>query len=430
VTTHVQRTFYLATLGCKVNWCDSGLIAAAAAAAGWRRVAHPGDAAVCVVNTCTVTAHADASARKLINQTRREQPSAPLLVAGCMARVQHDTLAALAGVDQVVESIEPAAVIAAMEAASKQYTPPPDATVCRPEHEPSASRRPAERTRAFVKIQDGCSQQCAYCVVPQARGVPRSVPLATVLDEVTRAGSEGFREVVLTGVHLAAYDDGTNRLPDLLEAVARLGAVPRIRLSSIEATAVNTALLDVFTTHASLMPHLHIPLQSGSDRVLSLMRRTVTTEAFVDAVRRFRAACNLATVTTDIIVGFPGESDDDFTATRRLVTEIEFGKVHVFRFSPRPGTAAAAMRAQFVPVSIARARDEQLIETAHAAAARCRVRFTGVPLSVLIEHRRRGCFEGYSENYLRIRTTLPGLRPNESVRLAVDGATTTFAPVR
>ena len=417
----MDRSFFIATIGCKVNWCDSERIAAAACAAGWRRAVSARDADVCVVNTCTVTAHADATARKIARQARRENPAAPVILAGCLPRVNGQA-AMFDGVNAMVASHSEADVVAAMAAALTQV---PGTTAPSPANPPSAQRRPAARTRAFVKVQDGCDQRCAYCIVPRARGAARSVPLAQVLDEVAERAREGFKEIILAGINLATYADGAARLPDLLHAVAKLDAVPRIRLSSVEANAVDARFLEIMATQPSIMPHLHVPLQSGSNRVLDAMNRKVTADMFLDAVRLLRSARPDATATTDVIVGFPGETEDDVGETLDVVRRAECAKVHVFPFSPRPGTAAALLKPR-VQAAIVREREQRLLDCAHALAVQCRARFVGVPLSVLIEAKRRGAFEGFSQNYLRVRTMRPDLKSNDIVILVVDGTTTEF----
>lgn len=417
-----EKRFYLHTLGCKVNWCDSEEVARVAAARGWRRVRAVGDADVAVVNTCTVTAHADATARKVIRAVRRANPRAPVIVMGCYARTEAEAVGGLVENVRVVKECSAAAAVAEME----------EALAACGAGEGQGVRAPVAlagtRTRAFIKVQDGCDQWCAYCKVPLARGTPRSEPLREVLRRVEERVAEGFKEVVLTGVNLALYRDGEVGLAGLLRAVASLGAVPRIRLSSVEATVVDERLLEVFGEFSCVMPHVHMPLQSGSPQVLERMRRVVTRERFLAAARAFYACRPEGVITTDVMVGFPGETVADVAATIEVIEEVVFGKVHVFPFSVRPGTLAARMAGRIAPAEIRR-REAQVLVAAGAAARRCRERFVGKPLQVLIEQQRGGWWEGFAQNYLRVRTRRPGLRAGCIVELCVDERETEFVEV-
>ncbi|MCX7847156.1 MAG: tRNA (N(6)-L-threonylcarbamoyladenosine(37)-C(2))-methylthiotransferase MtaB [bacterium] len=436
-----ERRFYLQTLGCKVNWCDSDAFARAARSRGWVQVGRVSDAQVALVNTCTVTGHADATARKVIRALHRANPSIPLIVAGCYARTDAASVAQVCEGVHVVPGLPVDATLALMEQLAEAAGEQPHGAKGEPDlatgetlgvrscDSMRGSSSPVAlapgRTRAFIKIQDGCDQRCAYCKVPLARGPSRSVPVGAVLQQVEARAAEGFREIVLTGVNMALYRDGTTGLAGLLRAVAGLGMVPRIRLSSVEATAVDECLLAVFAAHPSVVPHIHMPLQSGSPRVLARMQRVVTREQFCAAAREFYRCRPDGVITTDVLVGFPGETPADVAETRAVIEEIGFGKVHVFPFSPRPGTAAAAMPGRVRPAEV-RAREAEIIRAAAEAARRCRERFLGVPLPVLIEQQRDGWWEGFSHNYLRVRTRRRGVRPGDIVELTVNQRDTLF----
>lgn len=413
-----DKRFFLHTLGCKVNWCDSDMLVRAARERGWVRVRHARDARVAILNTCTVTGHADATARKFIRAIKRANPAIPLIVVGCYARTDAAALAAVAVGVHVLPHAVNGSTLALMETlVAASSTLDADA--------PDASEPAPSRTRAFIKIQDGCDQWCAYCKVPLARGPARSVPVASVLELVRARAAEGFQEIVLTGVNLALYNDNGADLADVLREVAALGCVPRIRLSSVEANAVGDKLLRVFADCPALMPHLHLPLQSGSPRVLTLMRRCVSRDTFMAAARAFYACRPDAVITTDVLVGFPGETENDLAATVAVIEEMSFGKVHVFPFSPRPGTLAAQMKPHIAPAVI-RAREALVIAAASAAAQRCRARFLAQPLPVLIEQQHRGWWQGLSHNYLRVRSRRPGLQAGQVVELLVNADDTQF----
>ncbi|NLF39192.1 MiaB/RimO family radical SAM methylthiotransferase [bacterium] len=422
-----NKTFYLYTLGCKVNWCDSERIAHDASVAGWTRVAVPRDATVCLVNSCTVTAHADATCRKTARAVWRANPGAAVIVTGCSAAVEEDALRSMPEIADAVPGSDSARIIAAMEQAARNAIGSAAGTA--PAASPGKFTRATARTRVFVKIQDGCDQFCAYCRVPLARGMPRSIPMDDVIAKVRELDAAGVREVVITGIHLAGYRHAGHTLADVVSAVMDRTAIPRIRIISLDARGVTDGLLALFTHAGRLMPHLHIPLQSGSDAVLGRMNRRVSTGVFGDAARRFLDAVAGATVSTDVIAGFPGETEDDAAQTLKVLSEMPFAKVHVFPFSPRPGTAAAKMARQFVPAAEIARREHALIEAGRAAAARCRALFAGAALSVLFESRHGGAWEGFSQNWLRVRSTQPGIAHNDIRDVSIDGICNRFAPV-
>jgi threonylcarbamoyladenosine tRNA methylthiotransferase MtaB len=246
------------------------------------------------------------------------------------------------------------------------------------------------------------------------------------MQEARTHAAAGYNEIVLTGIHIAAYSYAGIRMPGLLRTLAEENLVPRIRVSSLEATACTEELLDVFGRYPSLLPHVHIPLQSGSNKVLNLMSRNVDRQDFLQAAHAFLAYSSLATVTTDIMVGLPGEEDEDFQQTLEIVDEIPFAKVHIFPFSPREGTAAAKMKELFVPSQEIHRREQELAAHARAAANRCRKAFSDAKLQVLIERKHEDGWEGFSENYLRVCTPRPDLAPNKIVAIAMNNPGTRF----
>jgi threonylcarbamoyladenosine tRNA methylthiotransferase MtaB len=433
VNARRPTTLFLYTLGCKVNWCDSEALAAEAERRGWERVADVRAAAVAVVNTCTVTTHADATARKLIRQIRRRRPDLYLAVVGCYARANAAALDAMPEVDLTLPTHDAATIMTRLDRWRDTQGKVPNLRTC--EHADFSSSelpepgRPFERTRRFIKVQDGCARFCAYCRVPLARGAPRSVPLADVQDAVRRAADEGYREIVLTGIHLAGYRSDDLDVAGLAERILALDLVPRVRISSLDATAIDDRLLALLADAPALMPHLHIPLQSGSETVLRRMRRATSSAMFETAVTRVLSCHPLAAVSTDIMVGFPGERAVDFAATLALVDRVPFLKVHMFRFSPRPGTAAARMQDDFVPPIVAREREDELREHAAAAAERCRAQFAGATMHVLLEQEQDGEREGLAENYLRVGSRQPGLTPGMIVALNMAESHNRFLPL-
>jgi len=409
------KCFYLYTLGCKVNWCDSQTIAADAVNHGWQRVQSARAASVCIVNTCTVTGHADASARKIIRRIHRENPGAFIVVTGCYATTDKTTLDAMDEIDRVIPCAREGDIPALLDELLSSAPDPLPLTQNSGNSEAQNFGTVKERTRGFVKIQDGCNQFCAYCKVPYARGAPRSRPLPDILNDITAYAGLGCREVVLSGIHIAAYQEGELNLPGLLAAIAGQTRIPRLRLSSVEASACTDELLEVFRTWPAFMPHLHIPLQSGSDTVLKLMNRKTDSAGFLRAARAFLSVSYKAVITTDCMVGLPGETNDDFLQTCAIVDDIPFAKVHIFPFSPRSGTAAARMKRLFVPPKEIKRREHVLLDYARTAAARCRKAFAGAVLQVLFEDVSARGWEGFSENYLRVRSAAPDIQPNQII---------------
>jgi threonylcarbamoyladenosine tRNA methylthiotransferase MtaB len=424
-----KKCFYIYTLGCKVNWCDSEAMAAAVIQHGWQRVPDAQAAAVCIVNTCTVTKHADASARKIIRRIRRENLDTPLIVTGCYATTDVETLRAMPEIDRILSCSEETEIARII---NEMYT----ATYCSGDSCSQVSmlktsevknlQPSGDRTRGFIKIQDGCNQFCAYCKIPYARGTLHSRPLNEIMQEAAAHAAAGYKEIVLTGIHIAAYSDSGVQMAGLLKKLAEEKLVPRIRVSSLEAKAVTDELLDVFTQYPSLMPQVHIPLQSGSNKVLKLMSRNVSREEFLRATHAFLEYSDMATVTTDIMVGLPGEEEEDFQQTLDIVDQIPFAKVHIFPFSPREGTAAAKMKELFVPTREIHRREQELAAHARASAERCRTAFVDSVLHVLIERKHEDGWEGFSENYLRVSTRQAGLSPNEIVELPMNTQENSF----
>jgi threonylcarbamoyladenosine tRNA methylthiotransferase MtaB len=394
-------TLKTVTLGCKVNQYETEYVRQGLARAGYHEAA-PGEIPeLCVVNTCTVTAEAEARGRKLIRLLARRHPQAEIVVMGCAAARAPDQAAALPG---VVEVLADKGQLPAWLA--RRGLDPVPTVLCQ-----FSCRR-----RAYVKVQDGCRARCAYCIVPQVRPTLRSRPVDEVLVEIGQLVNAGHREIVLTGIHLGHYGvdlDGPDRMR-LLDLVARLVELPgdfRIRLSSVEAGEVGPRLLGLMRDHAQRMcPHLHLPLQSGSDAVLARMRRGYTVEQFVRRVEQVRQQLDRPSLTTDVIVGFPGETDADFEATCRTVKEVGFSKVHVFRYSRREGTAAAQMSGQ-VRDGLKDRRAAELEQVAGVARRKYLESLLGQPMPVLVESPVAGYpgwMLGTADRYVPVR--VPGDR--------------------
>lgn len=385
---------HVKTLGCKVNRADSEAMASALIGQGVRLVAES-EASVVVVNTCTVTGEADRKARKAVRHALAGPGAPVVVVTGCLAAVDAHGIEALG--DRVIA--EPVKEHVAARVAGILGLP---RTVA------SSAPRVGEgfRSRVAVKVEDGCDAFCAYCIVPYARGVPRSVPLSEVLSEVEGLVAAGVSEVVLTGINIGRYASSGMGLGGLVRRVAETG-IPRVRLSSIEPLDLTPELLKTLAETKSVCPHLHVPLQSGSDDVLARMDRTYTTAEYLDRITETRVALPGVAVTTDVMAGFPGETATDFDRTLAFVKEAGFARLHVFRYSPRKGTPAAAMCDQ-----VDSATSAQRAALLRAADGRLRDAYAkgrlGGPAEILVERVNtdaslRRVVVGTTGDYLSVR---------------------------
>jgi threonylcarbamoyladenosine tRNA methylthiotransferase MtaB len=406
----------LVALGCRVARSDVDALAEALSADF--ALADPGAAAdYVVVNTCTVTADADAAARQALRRAAREQPGARIVVSGCYAELCPDELRALPGVAAVVgaqSAIGVAEVLRAMEEGRA-----PGRAVGRGA---GTLPFPHRHTRAFLKVQDGCDCRCTYCAVPLARGPARSLELEAAL-EAMAALARASPEVVLAGVHLGAYGRDLappRTLADLVRAAAERRLAPRVRLSSVEPLELPLELFEG-PAREILCEHVHLPLQSGSARLLAAMGRPYRPADFARAVERLHAAAPGACVGADVMTGFPGEADEDHRATRRLVEALPVAYLHVFPFSPRPGTAAASMPGQ-VPPRVARERAEELSALSRRRWAEFSAAQRGRELEVAVERVADGVARGTARNYAEVRFTAAGERRGDLVRVLVRGA--------
>ncbi len=389
---------YLDSIGCRLNQAEIERLAREFIAAGHTLTGEPAEADLAVVNTCTVTAAADADSRQLVRRLKRAGAKR-VVVTGCWATLNPEAAAALPGVALVVPNPQKENLLRLALPDTPEF-----------DLEPIA-RRPIPgsraRTRAFIKAQDGCDNRCTFCVTTIARGPGRSVPAERVVADVSAAIRGGAQEVVLTGVHLGSWGlDFTppQRLHSLVEAVLAQTSVPRLRLSSLEPWDLDAEFFSLWR-NGRLAPHLHLPLQSGSASVLRRMARKTTPSAFARLVETARSLIPDLAVTTDIIVGFPGETDEEFRESLEFVRSLELAGGHVFTYSPRPGTAAAKMPNQ-VPLQIRKERNAEMRAVIAEAAVRFRRRFIGRTLTVLWESSQPTAegfaLRGLSGNYLRV----------------------------
>ncbi len=395
-------TVAIDTHGCKLNQADSMRLFRQFQAAGYRPASDGEPIDVYVLNSCTVTHVADSKARQAIRSLRRRHPDATVVATGCYAERSPGELRRMAEVDLVIGNSEKEAIVARVMAYRDEVP-----AVCAVGDDPATQLPRIGRTRAMVRIQRGCDQVCAYCIVPKVRGRERSVPPDEIVAEIDGYATLGYREAVLTGTQLGSYgfDIPGMSLTRLLERVLSETQIARIRVSSLQPQDIDAELLSLWVD-ARMCPHLHMPLQSGSDRILQRMRRRYDSELYAATVGRIREAVADVSITADVLVGFPGESPSDFGDTYALCERMEFAGIHVFPYSSRPGTSAAHFSEQVAPEAKAE-RVRALIELAKAHEERFRERFLGQTRPVLWEEARgtgaSSTWTGLTDNYIRVQ---------------------------
>jgi threonylcarbamoyladenosine tRNA methylthiotransferase MtaB len=398
----------IVTLGCKVNQFESEAMAGALEGVGWELVPFGPTVDCTIINTCVVTGRAEADSRRWVNRARRTNPKGLVLAVGCFPQVDLNGITSL-GADGVVGNQEKACIAEIVEEIQRGEGP-----VSRPvikigdvmgaEAPPALqATRFRRHTRAFLKIQDGCDARCSYCIVPLARGRSRSIPRASVLASLRGLQKAGYQEVVLAGIHLGAYGQDLEPRTTLLELLHQIETGEtsgRIRLSSLEPQEVAPELVAFISSSQKICPHLHLPLQSGADKILGRMRRTYTRAFFRDLVLDISEKIPHAAIGIDVMLGFPGEDERAFQETYDLLQELPLSYLHCFPFSPRPSTQAARMPGQ-VAERVKKERAQILRGLGGEKRRTFYSRFIDQPLNLLIEHRReKGMLRGISRNYI------------------------------
>lgn len=399
------KKFLVHVLGCRTNLYESEAIASMLEARGAVRSSDD-HADIVVIVSCAITSSASAKSRRLVARCRREHPDAAVAVCGCWVQVEGAERSLSSGADIVVgnrrKSSLPDLIELAIATRSPQVEMIDDLSSCS-SWDPLACDRPTAHTRAFIKAQDGCSRRCSYCVVPVARGQQIARPLEEVVREVRSAAIAGCREIIITGIHLGSYLHERRGLGSLVEAAASVEGIDRVRLGSVEPFALSDETLERLASVPKFCPHLHLPIQSGDDGVLAAMRRGCTRGMLLEVSRSVRRWLgDDVHISTDLIVGFPGESDEAFLRSLELLKEMEVGRVHVFPFSARPGTGAAKM-----PGAISRDIVDERVDAAIALGRelldRYASRWIGQRCSVLAEPSDDGSLVGWTRHYVRAR---------------------------
>ena len=393
------------TLGCKVNQTETDAMAGLFRHQGYEVVEPDERADVYVVNTCSVTHLGERKSRQMVRRATRLNPQAVVAVTGCFAQVSPADAAAIEGVSVVIGTSDRHRIVDFVEAARQERRPvfAVGDIMNEREFEDIPLQGTSDRTRAFLKIQDGCDNYCTYCIIPYARGHLRSRPLESIARETRNLAAAGFREIVLTGINLGAYgrEDGRHNLADAVRTVLAETRIARVRLSSTESLEISAELIDIMAQEPRMCPHLHLPLQSGEDSILAAMHRPYTTADYARLLDRLRSRAPELAVTTDIIAGFPGETPELFAKTLNFAEAMQFAKIHVFPYSRRSGTPAAAFLQQVGDAEKKR-RAAELIALSDRSGEQVRRRFIGRVMPVLIEKVEQGLAEGLTPNYQRV----------------------------
>ena len=396
--------FYIYTLGCKVNSYESRIMTEDLINAGYVEEKDnniPAD--IYIINTCSVTNTADSKSLKLIRQAIKKNKDAIIVVCGCLAQAKPETVN-IDGVDIVIGNKNKSKVSEYINEYVKNKNKKTDIyDISNVEFE-TMKLNNFDKTRAFIKIQDGCNNFCAYCIIPYTRGSVRSKPREDILNEIDHLTLNGHKEIVLTGIHTGNYGSEFDNydFADLLNEIVKIKKLSRIRISSIEITELNDRVLEIIKNNNVLVDHLHIPLQSGSDEILKLMNRKYDTKYFIEKINKIRKIRPDISITTDVIVGFPNETDKNFNETIETIKKVDFSKLHVFPYSKRDGTKAATMEGQ-VKEEVKKQRVMELLKLSKELENKYMNKFIGKTLTFIPEVYKDGYLIGHTGNYLLIK---------------------------
>ena len=391
------------TLGCKLNFSETATISRDFLRHGFEKVDYRDTADIYVLNTCSVTENADKEARKLIRQAKRRNPESAIAVIGCYAQLKPNDIAAIDGVDIVLGAGEKFNLLNYLDSIDLNG----GAKVIQSEidhvHTFTPSYSTGERTRSFLKIQDGCDYTCSFCTIPMARGESRSDTIDKTLQVAKEVAETDAREIVLTGVNIGDFGKGSDEtFFDLIQQLEQLDGIDRIRISSIEPNLLTNEIIQFCASSQKFMPHFHIPLQSGSDKILSAMRRRYKRDLYEERVAKIKSIIPHACIGVDVIVGFPGETDDDFLDTYNILNELDISYLHVFTYSERPNTDAVEM-GEVVPKETRAERSKMLHILSDKKRRYFNDQFIGKDRPVLFETMKNGKIQGHTDNYIQVQ---------------------------
>ena len=415
--TKMKVSFH--TLGCKLNFSETSTLAREFIEGGYERTEKVAEADVCVINSCSVTEHADKKCRNLIRRFHKLNPSAIIAVTGCYAQLKPHEIAAIEGVDIVLSNNDKGDLYRKVVELGAKGTRQ-EVTSCTTEELTRffAAFSSGDRTRAFLKVQDGCDYCCSYCTIHNARGGSRNMPIADLVREAEQIAAGGHTEIVITGVNTGDFGRTTGEsFAELLRALDKVEGIERYRISSIEPNLLTDEIIDICARSPKFQPHFHIPIQSGCDKILAQMRRRYNTAMFAQRIEAVRKAMPDAFIGIDVIVGFPGESDEDFQTTYDFLEGIAPAYLHVFPFSARANTPAWEMKNK-VQDSVKTARAARLDELCHRLHRSFYQKYVGTEATVLFESTLKGGWmRGYTENYIKVKMPYNRDQINRTVRV-------------
>jgi len=400
---NTPKTVAFHTLGCKLNYAETSTISRQFEAAGYIKVDFQSAADLYVINTCSVTENADKEFRKIVNRAKRQAPASKVAVIGCYAQLRPEAIIESSAVDLVLGMKEKFNLLDHIQFEDNFHAPlVVQDTAVEELHGCIPSYSLGDRTRSFLKIQDGCDYPCTYCTIPMARGLSRSLDPESLILQAKEIAANGVKEIVLTGVNVGDYRFGKNIvLLDLLKMLDQVEGIERIRISSIEPNLLTDEIIEFVAKSTSILPHFHIPLQAGSDKILSLMKRRYAVNLFVDRIQSVRKLLPNAGLGVDVIVGFPGEGEAEFNQTRDLLESLDISYLHVFTYSERPNTPAINFPDK-VDLRERKSRNKVLTELSNSKNHGFSLRQINKPAQVLFETYREGMLSGMTENYLKV----------------------------
>lgn len=396
-----MKTFYIKTLGCKVNSYESEFIRNILLNEGYKEVSENAD--ICIVNSCTVTNTADNKSKQAINNIKKNNPNAIVIACGCFCQFRKDNIEELINADIIIGNKNKSKILEYIKQFEKDHTRIIEFSDMSSEpFEDMEIKKFGSHHRAFVKVEDGCNNFCSYCIIPYVRGRVRSKDFNKCIIEVNDLVISGHKEIVLSGIHTGQYNSDNKRLSDLINELSKIELLKRIRLSSVEIVELDEGMMSIIKNNNKFVSHLHIPLQSGCDSILKSMNRRYDLEYFTNKVNEIRSYRKDISLTTDVIVGFPGETEEDFQDTYNYCKNIKFAKIHVFPYSDRNGTVASRMTNK-VPRNIIKERARRLIELSNELEKEYFEKFINKEVEVLIEEYIDGYYYGFTDNYIPLK---------------------------
>lgn len=395
------KTFYIKTLGCKVNSYESEFVRNLLINNSYVEVEDNAD--ICIINTCTVTNTADNKSKQVINNIKKNNPHAIVIAMGCFCQFRNENIEELIEADIIIGNKDKSKIldyIKEFNSNHKRIVKFYD--MANQEFEDMEVKKYNHHHRAFIKIEDGCNNFCSYCIIPYVRGRVRSKDFNKCLIEVNDLAISGHKEIVLSGIHTGQYNSDGKRLSVLINEISKVEAIKRIRLSSVEIVELDENMMNIIENNTKFVSHLHIPLQAGSDHILKLMNRRYDVKYFLDMVDTIKFKRKDIALSTDVIVGFPGETEEDFLSTLDTCRNIGFSKIHVFPYSDRNGTVASKMSDK-IPGNIKKDRVKRLLELSNELEKNYFEKFIGEYVEVLIEEKIEDFYLGFTDNYIPLK---------------------------